>query len=149
MIPPNYKDINIKNVHYTIRYFYAATGLKVLTKLTKLLGEPMTKMMQAGELKKDADPEQQNLKMAKIVSEAVSSLAERIDEDAVVDLVKNLMSCVYLGSRSLDNDWDREFQGKFDVLLQLCIEVVSYNFSDFLSAVSVGKTSQSTLTTTK
>ena len=133
-----YKDFTLDGNEYTITMLPADQGLKVLTRLTKLVGAPL---MELGKAQKDKEHMMDHLKNAVIL------LGERMEEDEVVSLVIKLLSCVIYkphGSYSLDKKWTTHFQGKYGQLFKLLTEVVDYNYEDFFAVLpTVNQSSQS------
>ena len=64
------------------------------------------------------------------VGEAFNTLARNIDEDAVVDKINGLLSCVTHEGNSVDIDYFA-FDGRLDLALDVAKESFVYNFKFF------------------
>lgn len=123
-----YKELSLDGSSYTIQMLPADQGLKLCTRLLKLVGEPIAEL-----IKVQGD----KTKVFEVLPTAIKTLASRMQEDEVVDLAKQLCSCVIKSgtSASLDREFNLYFRGRYGHLFKLLKEVVEYNFSDFLDAL--------------
>jgi hypothetical protein len=93
--------------------FSAIEGWKLIHRLTKAAG-PMIGAFSAGDF-----------------SKGISDLFREINEDDLVRLIKQLTSvCLVDGKKVNDNDLV-----EYAFVLELCGEVIKYNFGDFFSQV--------------
>lgn len=124
------KDLVIDDVNYKIHLFAAEQGLKVLTKLIKLVGEPIMELAKGG-----AD----QAEIMKNLGGAIRSLAGRLNEEEVVSLMKLLMGKVTVdgeGGNTLDKKFNTYFQGKIGLMFKISVEVVNHNYADFLDVLA-------------
>lgn len=129
----SFKDLEIDGISYTVNMLPAAQGLKLATKLLKIIGDPLAELVKV---------QGDKTKIFEILPMAVKTLTERLDEDEVVVLAKSLCSCVCKVGTSapLDRTFDIYFRGKYGHLFKVLKEVVMYNFSDFLDVLPLVKT---------
>lgn len=128
---PKYKEIEIGGSRYTIRMFTPTKALKVLTRLTKLVGEPLAQA--ANGMDKD---------LAEVLPRIVHTLIERLDEQEVERLIKeDLIDAVLFEGVPVKQIFDLHFQGRIGDLFKVLIEVVKYNYQDFFKglAAATGK----------
>lgn len=132
------KDIDGK--HYEFEQFTATVALKTLAKLTKILGEPMAialggfiKDDKPGATKKPGilDREVNSDVMAK----AVKALIERLDEDEVVILVKQLTSTGVLCDNVKIN-FDEHFRGEMAHLFSVVAVALEAQYGNFIGAIT-------------
>jgi hypothetical protein len=122
------KPVTIGDVTYKLQKYPPKKALKLLAQLTKLVGVPLAHFFVG--MKDDA---------AKVLPIAVEALASRMDEDGVVDLVVQLVSCAIVDGVSVAETFDTHFQGRIGHLFKLVTEIVKFQYEDFLSvAVSAG-----------
>lgn len=125
------KDFSLDGEDYKIIMFPAEQGLKVLTKLVKIVGEPMMEL---------AKMQQDKTAMYDHLASAIRSLALKLDDDNVVSLCKTLCSCVIKGgdgSMTLDRKFNLHFQGRLGHMFKLLVEVVNHNYADFLDVLAL------------
>lgn len=121
----SYKEFEIDGVKYLINMMPADQGIKVCTKLLKLIGEPLGEVISAqGDAKK----------VWEMIPSAIKSLTLRLEEDEVLSLAKTLCGCVTTvgSSNPLSNQFNVYFRGKYKLLFILLKEVAVFNFHDFL-----------------
>lgn len=141
-----YKECSIGGMNLMIQQYTADRGTEVLVRLLKLIGEPMA-IMTGVDAMKGQEKADAAKTMSDILGKAVGSLAMRSNEEEVKNLIEDLMSVVFVGPQPLGGlngagAWKMKFQGQLGVMFKVCIEVVKYNFQDFLSvvgAVAIGQ----------
>jgi len=112
---------------YGFQQFGAKQALKVLTRLTKIVGEPMALAFTAakGEGKlstRDIDPD--------ILASAVRALMERLDEDNVVDLVETLTAS-HLLCNGKQIVFDVHYEGKLGHLFKVLMAALEVQYGNF------------------
>lgn len=129
----SYKDLVIDGISYRIQMLPAEQGMKVFTKLLKLVGEPLGELIK---VQGDRD------KIFEIMPLAIKTLVMKLDENEVLELTKSLCSCVIKAgtSATLDREFNLYFRGKYGHLFKILLEVVSYNYADFLDVLPFVKT---------
>ena len=116
--------LDIGDRTYCITLFAPTRALKLLARLTRLLGEPMAVMAAAD----------QGTKALELLPKATRALMERLgDEDEVVGLVKDLLNCVSRDRKPIT--FDLEFQGRLGDMMKLLSKVVEVQFQDFYTAL--------------
>ena len=84
------RDVTEKTIDgedYIITQFGATKSMKVLTRLTKIVGEPIGKV--AGGIEPGKSVLDQNLD-GQMIGAAIKALADNLDEDVVITTVKEL-----------------------------------------------------------
>ena len=114
----------IDSQQFTISLFAPTRALKILARLTKLAGEGMAVMAQAGG--KGADP-------LLLLPQAVKIILSRLDEDEFVGLTKELVACVSVDKKMLT--FDTFFQGRLGLLMKVLSKVIEVQFLDFYTAL--------------
>lgn len=120
---------------YSFSKYGAKESLKVLTRLTRIIGEPLAIGMAAASGKKsgkslldtEIDPD--------IIGKAVRALVDRLDEDEVMGLIEKLTSVGVLCDGKKIN-FDVHYNGKLPHLFKVlwaAIEVQYGNFFDELT----------------
>ena len=128
------KDFEIGGEIFSIRMFPATEGLKVATKLLKIIGEPLAELAKGAS---SGGTQMDN------VADAIKSLAPRLDEENVVALCMKLTSVVLVPGQhvvTLDKQFNNYFAGKYGLLFKLLVKVVEYNFADFLDGLPLKNT---------
>ncbi|QMV49879.1 MAG: hypothetical protein [Mu-like cryoconite phage AB09] len=119
------RTVEVDGATFEVTQFSATKGMKLLTRLTRILGEPLSVLM--------AD---ENAEVQKALPEAVKSLITRLDEDEVVDTVKQLLTGVRLRGEG-ELQFDTFFAGKFGMLFKLLKEIIMVQYGDFLGVLAV------------
>lgn len=118
------KDIIIDGEEYKLHALSPSQALKIAAKLTKIIGEPLARMS-AADGKED--------RVSEVLPMAVKALTERLDEDQIVSIIEQLLKCVSHSGKPITlND---HFQARLGRLIQLVGEILTYQFSDFFSAI--------------
>lgn len=115
----------IDDVAYGIMLFAPTRALKLQIRLAKIIAAPMAEMAKAAG---DVDP-------LTILPTAVKLLMEKMaDEEEVVGLIKDMMTCVTREKKQLN--FDLEFHGRLGTMLKLLLKVIEVQFQDFTEALS-------------
>lgn len=127
---------------YEFEQFGATHSLKILTKLTKLIGEPLTLAFTAmldGEKKLGAEVEAPATKKSildrkingKMLGEAVKALVDKLDEDEVLSLVQQLCAQSLLcdGKKII---FDSHYEGRLGHLFKVLGAALEVQYGDFL-----------------
>lgn len=129
-----FKEVTLGETLYRIQHFNPTKALSILTRLTKTVG-PTLAVFTSAQGKNQEE-------ILDLLPNAVQALVEKIDETETPKLIKDLFECVtFNGSQKVSESFEFHFQGKMGVMFQLLIEVVKFQFSDFLSVLPVGKSS--------
>lgn len=123
----------IDKTEYTIYQRNATESLKLLTNLVKLFGVPLSKALDVGSVEdiKNLLPSEDGEGSKIDISSLVSSLAERLDDDKVVKLVKTILSQTMQGGKEADKHFDDIFSGRLKHLLSVIIEVLKVEYTAF------------------
>ena len=124
----SYKDLTIDGISYRVQMLPAEQGMKVLTRLLKLIGEPLAELIKVQGNKE---------KIFEILPSAIKTLVLKLDDEEVLQLAKELTSAVIKGNTSatLDREFNLYFRGKYGHLMKVLLEVVKFNYSDFLDVL--------------
>lgn len=118
------QQIEIDGVEYVMHQFPAGKALKVLSKLVKAIGEPMA-VLSAGA----------NLQVEEVLPKAVHALAEKLDENEVEGLVKDILKSVHYKNVPVSDVFDTHFQGRIGHLFKVLKETLSYQYGNFIEAL--------------
>lgn len=126
MREPEYtRKVEVDGVTYTLQKFTARKGLGMLTRLFKLIGEPMSAF--AAAMDKD---------IGEVIPQAVKALVERMDETATITLIEDILKGVTIGGGSQQPTLDTHFQGELGHLFKLLMKALEFQYGDFLSALA-------------
>ena len=119
------KDFYLDDVHYLATQYDATKALKLLIRLSKIIGKPL------GILTSQTDNEA--LKQG-LIGDAIDALTQRIDADETLNLIDQILKCVTIfdGDTNRQIIFDIDFQGKLGHLFKLLKEVLTFQYSDFL-----------------
>lgn len=131
----------VDNVQYQMLHLPVSKSVKVLTRLTKIVSDPLGKALSAI---KSEDPEKsiidQELDMD-LLGNAITALADRLDEGMVWNTILELLSTVekindHGGYTKINPEID--FQGQPGHLMKVVGKSITINYSDFLDSVLGG-----------
>lgn len=120
---------------YEFSIFGAKHALRTLTKLSKIIGEPLTLAFTAMGV---SDPENKGKSMfdrkidGKMLGEAVKALTGRMDENEVLDLIEELCgeeNCMCDGKKII---FDKHYEGKLGHLFKVIGTALEVQYGDFL-----------------
>lgn len=115
----------IDGVNYTVTQFPARRGIKIQTKLAKLLG-PTFAALNTGK-GSILDQDVGNL------SGAVNALVGRLDEDYVVNFVLELLMCTRReGKEITEGLFDTVYAGNYKELYKAILFVLEVNYGSFM-----------------
>ena len=119
----------IDNQEYEFGQFPATGSLKILTRLAKIVGDPLGMFATAF----GSDPKKnfldQNIS-GDVINKAVKILVSNLDENEVIDIVKALMSQVLCEGKPIVN-FDVHFQGRLGHLFKVIKACIEVQYSDF------------------
>lgn len=119
------EEIVVDDRKYRVSQYTAGTGLKIFTKLAKLIGGPLSMLASKG---MDAEVS------GDLLGNAVSALTSQLEPDATLALTKEIL----LNTQISDNDkyrditFDYDFAGRFGHLSKLLKEILKFQYADFL-----------------
>lgn len=143
------KTYKIGDTEYAFYPMSPERSIKMLTRLTKVLGEPLVRVLagvvssQTGDDEKQQPADDRNLLVnavkskdaAEAIASAVSTLASRLDEDQVVDTIKTLISSAEI-KRHGDNgtrriNFEADYAGRIGELLMATRYAIEAEYGDF------------------
>lgn len=109
---------------WTVQQFPATEGLRLMARLAKLLGGPLSAAMGAlqGSDLLDAKVD------GSLLGKAVAELADRLDEDEVAGLAKRLLKDTRVGGKEVLPQFETLFQGRYLTLFKVLGFVLEVNF---------------------
>jgi hypothetical protein len=119
------KVVLIDGDEFKINIFAPSRSLKLLARITKLIGEPL--MMMAGG-KGDRSL------AAELLPKAMRALTERMDEQQILNIIQELLASVTYQNKQITLDID--FHGRLGLLTKVLKEVVEAQYVDFFEAVA-------------
>lgn len=120
----NSKTVTAGGVEYKINMLPPTRAIKLLTKISKVIGEPMAAMAGASDGKK----------VDELMPKAVNLLMSNMSEDNVLAIIKEMMTCVFKENKNIN--FDIEFMGRLEVIFDLCKEVMEVNYKEFLGKIT-------------
>lgn len=122
---------------WIVNEFSATEGLRLLASLTRLGGGAVAKAIEA--LPADGSILGMGLNMG-LLAAAVADLANRLNEDEVVDLVKRLLATTLCDGKEVARQFDVVFQGRYLTLFKVVGFSLEVNYklplADLLAAAS-------------
>ncbi len=109
---------------YSITQFSGTKGLKMFTRLVKLIGEPAAMMFDKGESEMSGE----------VLAPMIKALASNIDESIVENLVKDLLEGVRCDGKEIQ--FDIHFAGNFGELFSVIRAVLEVQYGNFLSGLA-------------
>ena len=128
------KKVTIDRMSYEFTQLSPRDSLKVLARLTKLLGAPLGEIINHIPIKVER-PTIEDFKGLKI-GNVVTQLVERLDEDSAIETIELLFTQVSRNGKSVTLE-DIDFQGNLMNLFKCVGHALEVNFSDFFGE-SVG-----------
>jgi hypothetical protein len=135
------RQVESRTIDGRLYEFYQVSpkiALKVLTRVTKLLGEPLGIL--GGQLagsKKDGIAALLEQDTSELLPKAVSLFVTRLDETEVQQVIDWLLEPVHVqteddkGTRRIM--FERDFQGRIGHLMKVVLAALEVNFQDFFS----------------
>lgn len=124
-------EVQVDEVKYTVNMMTASRSIRLLAKLAKILGEPLS-LLAAGK------GDQQ--KAIDLLPNAVKAIAQRMDEDQVESMIKELVGTCSIGPNPIQ--FETHFQGRIAHLFKLLPQILKVQYGDFWTALGdyMGKT---------
>lgn len=120
---------------YQVGYWDVDTSTATLTKLFKILGEPLAKILLGALEEKKEGQSLMDVKLdgaqAKFVAEAFSGLSSRLDEGEVQKLLRQCCGQGLLCDGK-QVEYNSHFMGKIGHLFKVAFFVLRHQYSDFL-----------------
>ena len=119
------KVIELNGKSYKINTLPPSRAIKLLSKITKIVGAPMALMAGNGGNEEVVE---------ELIPKAMMILVDKLDEDMVLNILKEMMTCVFVDNKSIA--FETEFMGNLETLFDLAKEVLEVNYSGFLGKIS-------------
>lgn len=122
-------EFEVDGVKYATTQYPATKGLKLLTRLSKIIGKPMGVLTATGGLDAEVTPD--------LIGSAIEALTSQIDEEIVDKIVKDaLVSTEVLGEEGRRPlNFDIDFAGRYGHLFKVLKEVLAFQYGDFFDGV--------------
>lgn len=119
---------------YEFTQFGAKKSLRILMKLSKIVGKPLAiaATMAKGPgsiLDKEVNPD--------LIGEAVGALTEKLDEDEVLDLLEELSSRDTVLCNGKKIDFNSHYENRLDHLFKVVAAALEVQYGNFLGAFNV------------
>lgn len=116
---------------YEMFQMSATKSIKVLTRIMKLIGEPIGLLSGGVETKKSVLDLELN---SDILGRALKAIAEKLDEDMILTTIKEILEPVQCdGKRIL---FETHFQGRIGHMFKVVKAALEVNYKDFFDAAS-------------
>ena len=135
------KDIEehiIDGVEYTFTKYPLKKSMRMLTKVTKVLGQPVVEILGAKEgieslMDKEIDTE--------AVGKSLAAMATQFEGDDLYDLIKDICTCVIAKETEisgdkvvggqLDKNFDLHFAKRMTAMFMVTAQALKHNYQDF------------------
>ncbi len=113
---------------YQTTQYPATKGLKLLTRLSKIVGKPLG--MFASRLDEKATPD--------LIGNAIEAMLAQVDEEIVVKLVDDILSSTQIIENSTYRpiNFNIDFAGSYGHLFKVIKEILSFQYSDFFGELA-------------
>lgn len=121
---------------YEIWHLPAELAITTLTKLTRIIGEPMGKAM--GGLESSSGSLMDANVNFNIIGHAIGLLASRLDENEVMLIIKTMLKYVHKkesNGKLRECDLELDFQGRIMHLFKVVQASLEFNYSDFFAGI--------------
>ena len=140
------RDLVTKEIEgkaYTFSQYTTTESLKILTRLLKIIGEPLAKVMKSVSASENPLSAELNID---IIAEAIAVLSARVGEDEVVALVRKL-STEGVVCENKQISFDLHYQGELGLLFRVVSANLQVQYGNFFSDASatLGNTNKKTL----
>lgn len=129
------KKYVIDGKEYEIGHFMTSKSTKLLARLTKLVLGPLGAGLSGVGLSKGDGEDGGGIDSDISVDKAFMALADNIDEDLILNTIKELMSEVRLGTGGAI-EFETHFMGETMHMLNVVKTVLEHNYGDFFGGMS-------------
>ena len=138
----HFTPFQVDDVHYQMLYLPPSKSIKVLTRLMKLISDPLGKGM--GSIQSDTPGNETFLDQevnVELIGKAITALGERLDEALVWNTITELLSTV---EKQTDEggfckvNVETDFSGRIGHLIKVIAKTIEVNYNDFLGQVLTG-----------
>jgi hypothetical protein len=144
----NVETREIDGHNYEFYQLGAVKSLKILTRILKIIGEPIGLITGEATVKDFLKTELNS----DILGKALKALTDKLDEELVVNTIKELLEPVLCDGKRIQ--FDLHFQGRIGHLLKVVKAALEVNYKDFfgvsqslLEGLAIKAHTQSTQTT--
>ena len=145
----------INDATYVVQQFPARRGLKLKTKLAKLIAPTAVALIGSVSKDKSGGISLDSEANPDTIAKAITGLVSNLDSDEILSLVFGLLEMTTRNGVNLVSQngahFDMIYAGNYGELVQALVYVVEVNFGSFFRGLGIGKQSQDpeVLTTTK
>ena len=127
-------EATIKGAKYQFGYWDVDTSTEYLTKLIKLLGEPIAMTLLGVVDAKEPGKSLMDVDMDSVKAEAIAKafqgLATRLNENEVKEILHQCQKGVLCNGKAID--YNAHYMGKIGLLLQVSLANLKHQYADFL-----------------
>lgn len=130
-------SFEVDDTQYQMLHLPVSKSIKVLTRLTKMISEPVGKAVSAVQSGGEASFLDQGVDM-NLIGQAITTLGDRLDEATVWNTILELLSTVEKANEQggfTKVAPEVDFIGKPGHLIKVITQAVTINYSDFLGPV--------------
>jgi hypothetical protein len=121
-------------IEYEIRNLNTTKALRILNRLNRLMLAPIGSIISNLDLKNASSALDSKLN----VESACKLLSDNMDEDTVIQTIKELVSCATLGT-GMPIEFDIHFEGRLMHLFRLVTAILKVNYQDFFDGLTALK----------
>lgn len=130
------KLISVDGKNYTVVPYSTTGGLRLLTKLTAILGEPVIKVIKAlpeGDLREVLSKNIKEINLDEVAN-GVAALFAKINEDQAETLIKEILQNTLYQNSDVVSIFETHFQGEYRHLFKVVFKTLEAQYGDFLGA---------------
>lgn len=144
MIEEKTKVIN--DATYVVQQFGARRGLKLKTRLVKLIAPTAVALLGSVEKDQSGNVSLNSEANPELISKAISGLVNNLESDQVVDLVFALLETTTRNGVNVTSQngshFDMVYSANYGELIKALVFVVEVNFGSFFQGLGIGKQGQ-------
>lgn len=133
--------IGVDGEDYMVQLFTPSKGLKLWTKLVRLLGVSAIKLFQSfkstgGKSASDFLSVDLGSIDFDAVADSLQGLFAQLSDDQMVELIKEVLGETYAGLRPVTEDFDQRFMGRYKHVFKLVGKTIAVQYGDFISGLA-------------
>lgn len=123
------EEKEVDGVRYQMNHYSASKGIRLLAKLLRVAGKPVSLVM-AGGVDAEVKPE--------VIASAVEALAFSMEPKDFEDLCKELIegTFIYDEGKMRSIVFEKDFSGRLGHLFKVLFQILKFQFQDFLGEVA-------------
>ena len=129
-------SVTIEGQTYKIKPLATTISLRIMSRLVKLVGGPIGEALKSG----NGFMDKELTDSLPIVGTVINAITERLDEEIVLNTIKELLSTVIIVNgdkeKPLSAIFEIHFEGRIFHLLKLVKEVLEVNYGDFFEGIT-------------